>query len=382
MDQAETSQYRYKLINLCTPQPTQLVAIFSKDDRLYFCCNQVFKQCLASTCSNSTWQSTVKAQPRSRLVVVNAADRLLLVRLGAVSHRAHCARLISATVTCKAMRACGADAAIVSAFDQARLQPQALAALPLPGHVLQPSAQPSPNPPGLQVLSALPVTLPPCLFRPATGKRYGLAASKGDLWSSHPLKQQLTELKQYTMAPIQLDRPGPAHGSRTWENNSKNMSLFLGFSFHCHQVQQPTLQLYLDPNLIAQYVSWRMDAQHSSLSIKSSLATAVVVVRWWQTKPGGHHPSLPGLLEWLSRLGQQVCLCVSHAQPMPVECQSLCGQAFVSLSFSAHVSSRRCLSLSSSVPGAVCHAFVSHVQTEQAWCCEVESTAASPMASK
>ena len=334
---AETSQYRYKLISLCTPQPTQVVAIFSKDDRLWFCCSQVYQQCLASTCSLSTWRSTVKAQPRSRLVMVNAADRLLLVRLGALSHRAHCATIISVAVTCKAMRACGADTAIVSAFDHVRLQPQAMAALPLPAHVLQPSAQPSPNPPGLQVLAALPVTLPPCLLRPAAGKRYGLAASKDDLWCSHPLKQQMTELKQYTMAAIQLDRPGPAHGSRTWENNQKNISLFLGFSFHCHQVQQPTLQLYLDPNLLAQYVSWRMDAQHSSLSIKSSLATAAVVVRWWQTKPGGHHPSLPGLLEWLSRLGQQVCLPVypAHHWSVSLSCRPAC--ASTSCWCSAHV---------------------------------------------
>ena len=153
-----------------------------------------------NSCSLNTWRSTVKAQPRSRLVMVNAADMLMLVRLGALSHRAHSATIISVVVTCKAMRACGADAAIVSAFDQVRLQPQAMAALP--AHVLQPSAQPSPNPPGLQVLAALPVTLPPRLFRPAAGKRYGLAASKEDLWCSHPLKQQMTELKQYTMAAI------------------------------------------------------------------------------------------------------------------------------------------------------------------------------------
>lgn len=330
MDCAETSQYRYKLISLCTPQPTQLVAIFSKDDRLFFCCNQVFRLCLSDTCSNSTWQSTVKAQPRSRMILVNAADRLLLVRLGAVSHKAHSATVISVTVTCKAMRACGADPSIVSAFDQARMQPQALVALPLPSHVLQPSAQPSPNPAGLQVLSPLPVTLPPCLASPAAGLRYGLAASKHDLWCCNPLKQHMTELQQYSMAPIQLDRPAPAHGSRTWLNTEKNISLFLGFCYHCHQVQQPTLQLYLAPDLLAQYVSWRMAAQHSSLSIKSSLATAGVVVRWWQTKPGGHHPSLSGLLEWLSRLGQQVCLSVCHAQPIPLDSfvvgQHVCNQ--------------------------------------------------------
>ncbi len=325
MDHAETSQYRYKRIMLCIPQQTQLVAIFSKDDRLFFCCSQVFKLCLSRTCSNTTWQSTVKAQPRSRMIIVNAADRLLLVRLGALSHKAHSASIISVTVTCKAMRACGADPAIVSAFDQARMQPQALLALPLPSHVLQPSAQPSPNPAGLQVLSPLPVTLPPCLSSPAVGKRYGLAASKDDLWRCNPLKQQMTELKQHSMAPIQLDRAAPAHGSRTWENTMKNISLFLGFCFHCHQVQQPTLQLYLAPDLLAHYVSWRMAAQHSSLSIKSSLATAAVVVRWWQTKPDGHHPSLAGLLEWLSRLGQQACLSVCHAQPIPNE--AFCGSA-------------------------------------------------------
>lgn len=321
MNTAETSRYRYKIIRLCIPQPTQLVAIFSKDGRLFFCFSQLFKQCMSSTCSYTTWHSTVTAQPRSRMVLVNAADRVLLGRLGAISHRASSATVISVAVTCKAMTACGADAAIVSAFEQARLQPEALTVLPLPDQVLQPCAQPSPNPPGLQLLCSLPVTLPPCLSRPAAGKRYGLQATKADLWNSNPLKQHMTELQHFTMAPIQLDRPAKAHGSRTWENAEQNISLFLGYCFHCHKVMLPTLQLYLSPDLIAHYVSYRMDAQHSSLSIKNSICTAGEVIRWWQTKPGGHHPSLTGCLEWLNRLSQQVCLCV------PVWCPSACSIA-------------------------------------------------------
>ena len=317
MNSLETSQYRYKLIRLFTPQPTQLVAIYTKDGRLLFCLSQVFRQCLSNTCSYSTWLSTVKTQPRNRMIIVNAADRLLLKRLGAIFHKANSAVVISVAVTCKALTSCGADAAIVSAFEQARMQPQTLTVLPLPDHVLQPCAQPSPNPPGLQLLSPLPVTLPPCLSRPTAGKRYGLSATKDDLWHSNPLRQQLTELKQDTMAPIQLDRVAKAHGSRTWENTEQNISLFLGFCFHCHQVMLPTLQLYLSPDLIAYYISYRRDAQHSSLSINKCPGTAAEVIRWWQTKPDGHHPSLTECLEWLNRLTQQVFVPLQqHCMPL------------------------------------------------------------------
>ena len=306
MDNTVTSQYTYKLIRLSIPEPAQLVAMFTKEHRLVFCCIQVFSKCLSKTCSYTKWMSAIKSQPRGKLVSLNAADKLMLVKLGAVSSRAQNVRVMSVAVTCKALADCKAGSAIVSAFDRARRHPDALSVMPFPAHMLQPCGQPSPNPPGLQLLSPLPVNLPPCLITP--GRRYGLAVTKPDLWASNPLKQHMSELKQHTMAAIQLDRQAQAHGTRTWQNNEAHISLYLGYCYHCHSIMLPTLQLYLAPDLMAAYISFRMAAQHSSLSIKHNLSTAATVMRWWQTKPGGHDPSLVACLEWLARLGTQVHL--------------------------------------------------------------------------
>lgn len=275
-----------------------------------FCFSQIHNRCLLSTCSYPAWYRAAKVS-NVRLTSVNAADKLLLVRLGAVACKANGAKLATAAGICKALSACNVDPIVLKALNTARRQPNALCVLPLPGHMLQPCAQPSPNPPGLQLLSELPVTLPACLSCPEPRERYGLAVSRHHLWQLNPLQQQLKELQQYTMSDIQLDRAGQAHCTRTWENTEAHASLFLGFCYHYHSVQQPTLQHFLSPALMAHYISFRKAAQHSSLTIKSTLSTAAVIVRWWQTKPGGHDPSLVKFLEWLSRLSQQV-QCVMH----------------------------------------------------------------------
>lgn len=282
------------------------MVITNKQKRLLFCCSQVYHQCVASTCSSTHYMTAVKAQSKSPMTIVNAADKMLLVKLGALSCKAKHASLISVSVACKALTACSTDAIIVSAFDDIRTQPHALTVLPLPDHVLQPCAQPSIKPASLQLLGPLPATLPPYQLPHDMKARYGLITTKPHLAKLFHLSQQLEDLKTWCMNVIQLDRQAQAHGSRTWGNTLDQVQLFLGICFHNHQIMQPTLQLYLSPHLIGNYVSYRMACQQSSLTIKSCLATAGVVMKWWQTKLGGHDPSLAQGLQWIQRLSVQV----------------------------------------------------------------------------
>ena len=302
LDSLATSEFSYKLIMVHIPHPVKLMVITNKQKRLLFCCSQVYHQCVASTCSSTHYMTAVKAQSKSPMTIVNAADKMLLVRLGALSCKANHASLISVSVACKALTACSTDAIIVSAFDDIRTQPHALTVLPLPDHVLQPCAQPSIKPASLKLLGPLPATLPPYQLPHDMKARYGLITTKPHLAKLFPLSQQLDDLKTWCMNVIQLDRQAQAHGSRTWGNTLDQVQLFLGICFHNHQIMQPTLQLYLSPHLIGNYVSYRMACQQSSLTIKSCLATAGVVMKWWQTKLGGHDPSLAQGLQWIQRL--------------------------------------------------------------------------------
>ena len=306
MDTLATSQFSYKVIRLHVPHAIQLIAVINKQKRLMFCSSQVYYVCLPDTCSYTHFIQAVKMISKSPLHLALGADKVLLTRLGALSCKANHASLISVSVVCSALKACHADAAVFGAFDNIRKEPTKLTVLPLPSHVLQPCAKPSPNPPGLQLLDPLPVTLPPYELPQRILKRYGLQTTKPDLFRLAPLSQHLEELRSWCMNPIQLDRLAMAHGSRTWENTLDNVQLFLGFCFHYEHIMQPTLQHYLSPDLLSKYVSHRLALQHSSLTIKHALATAAVVLKWWQTKPGGHDPSLAKGLQWIQVLSIQV----------------------------------------------------------------------------
>ena len=67
-----------------------------------------------------------------------------------------------------------------------------------------------------------------------------------------------------------------------------------------------SLQLFLFPNLLAHYVSCHAAAKHRSSYVSNILSHFAVVLKWWQTKPGGSHPSFDEGLKWLQNLKSQV----------------------------------------------------------------------------
>ena len=143
----------------------------------------------------------------------------------------------------------------------------------------------------------------------------------------------IAEYKAWCTNHIQLDRPGRACSSSTWENSEKHIFLYLEYCHHYHQVSVPTMQLFLSTPLICHYVSFHIAAEHSHLTIRNFLNCAKRVLRWWQIKPGGKHPSLVEGLLWLQTWSVHVMLllfCVSSFVVLQVlTCVRACVRACV-----------------------------------------------------
>ena len=85
------------------------------------------------------------------------------------------------------------------------------------------------------------------------------------------------------------------------------------------RVQQPCLQHFLSPHLVASFISFHIAMEHCSSTIKQHVSTALKVLAWWGTKPGGHDLGLQKMSEeWLPNLSAQI----SRALPKPVKSAS------------------------------------------------------------
>ena len=68
------------------------------------------------------------------------------------------------------------------------------------------------------------------------------------------------------------------------------------------------MQHFLSTFLVCHHVSFHIAAQHSHLAVRIFQVCAKRMSTWWQTKPGGKHPSLVEGLQWLQTLNEQVLL--------------------------------------------------------------------------
>jgi len=338
------SKYTLKLVHLCTPHPTKLIVMYDKQQRRMLCPRQVYNSTLDGLCNYPAFYKACCRQTRGRLPMLSGLDKQLLVRLGGLSVCVSNVALVSLAACCKALKSCNLPAVVLDAFEQLRSSPATTTVLPTPDHVQVLCAQPSPNPVQLQMSTPFPLTLPECQLPADYKQRHGLHAKHQYLVRRAPFSQQMAEFKAWCTNPFQLDRKGCSHTSSTWYNSEKGILLFAGYCHHYHQIAQPTLQLFLSTPLICQYVSFHMAAKHSHLTIKNFLTCAKRVLRWWQTKPGGKHPSFVEGLQWLETLGQQVilwCLATAgctnytlrqcwsfiHSLSLSTECGGICGKA-------------------------------------------------------
>ncbi|DBA82222.1 TPA: hypothetical protein ACH3X2_000496 [Trebouxia sp. C0005] len=304
-DPMQGSQYTFRLVEICTPEPCKLVLMTDKRKRRLLCMVQVYKSCIDGLCTYQAFYRICCKQAGNKFTMLSGLDKQLLVKLGGLDTNVPNVATISLAVSCKALKIARVPAAMQAAFEDIRSRPNSMTVLAFPDHVLAPYAQPSPNPVQLQMTMPFPVTLPTCQLPADYKQRHGLRAVNKPLAHRAPFSQQLTKCKAWCTNPIQLDRPGCTHSSRTWENSERHIFLYLGYCHHYHQVSVPTMQLFLSTPLICHYVSFHIAAKHSHLTIRNFLCCAKRVLRWWQTKSGGMHPSLVEGLQWLQTLNEQ-----------------------------------------------------------------------------
>ena len=303
----KTCTYTYQLVQIRESSPTKLVVMSDRRHRSFLCVSQVFNSFLTGVCSYSAFYRACTSS--SKHILQSGPDKDLLVKLGGLDVCAPHATLVTLAACYKALQKLSTKlpSEVLAAFKTLKDSPGSLMVLGLPAHVLAPCTQPSTVPQELQMVTPFPTTLP-VFPLPANHKsRYGLMARhKQHLISRAPLSQQLRALKSWCTNGFQLDRPGAAYSSSTWDNLHKDVLGFLGYCHEFHQVSLPTLQLYLLTPLIAHHVSFHVTAKHSPLTVRNFLSTARMVLRWWQTQPGGNHPSFDQGIQWLKRLNIQV----------------------------------------------------------------------------
>ena len=305
----QTSRFGYRLIQIMTPGPKQLVLITASKGKHMLCLWQLYQQLAKFYVSYNTFMAKVTIyNNRKEVQLVQHADRRMLIRLGAVQAKAVKVGIVTCSVAYHSLQACGIPSSILDAIQAIRTNPAGLMVLPLPQHVMASCAQPATDPDELQMVGPLPVTLPvyPILTDPMANKKYGLWYTRPSLAALRPLSLQMNELKTFSMEPLQLNRPFQSHSSATWNNNKDCISLFLGHAYWRHSVMQPTLQHFLVPALLVSYISFKVTSKHSINTVKHFLSVSKVVLFWWQTKPGGQHDSLKAAISWLETISLQV----------------------------------------------------------------------------
>lgn len=323
----QSVRYSYKLIQLMTPAPKKLALITTARGKPMLCLAQLYKELVQEHCPYTTFMSKVNTHNnRKQLQLLQQADRAMLVNLGAIQAKANTVGIVTHNVAYAAMRVCGVPSSTLHAFKAISTHPASLMILPLPQYMLQPCSMPSTNPDQLQMMGSLPKNIPAYDDDSGNlrqGSRYGLWYTKPAVAALAPLSMHMKEMEEFCCQPINFDRPFNSHCSRTWENTSEFVSLFLGYCFWKHSVSQPTLQHFLSPDLLTSYLSFKLSQKHSINTIRQFIAVAKYVLQFWQSKPGGKHASLQQAIEWLDNMPGQVRLVMSSIMHADVAWQNI-----------------------------------------------------------
>lgn len=255
------SMYTYALVQISIPDPVSLVVITNKSLTRYVSVPGFYQACLANTdtCSYKHFYDCCRSV--NALHHLQGDDARMLARLGGLRSAAAKSCIVTLTVCCKVLQQLSPSSALSEAMLSLKDSPASQTVLALPDHVMAACAQPSTNPPELQMTTPFPTTLPDFQLPANYRQRYGLQSDKRKrLCMRAPLSQHMHELKAWLMTPVMLSRKGLPHGTRTWENNSKQIHLFLGYCNKFHNISQPTLQHFLFPHLLAHFVSFHVKA--------------------------------------------------------------------------------------------------------------------------
>ena len=156
------SQYTFRLVQICTPEPCKIVLMTDKRKRRLLCMIQVYKSCVDGLCTYQAFHRICCKQAGNKFTMLSGLDKQLLVKLGGLDTSVPKVATIRLAVCCKALKLARVPAAMLAAFEDIRSRSNSMTVLAFPDHVLAPYAQPSPNPVQLQMTTPFPVTLPTC----------------------------------------------------------------------------------------------------------------------------------------------------------------------------------------------------------------------------
>ncbi|KAL3137449.1 hypothetical protein ABBQ32_006969 [Trebouxia sp. C0010 RCD-2024] len=253
-----SSEYTFKLVQVCLPEPSKLVVMCDKRKRQCVCLCQVYKSCLDGLLPNyQAFYRVCSRLTKHQSTLLSGQDKQLLVALAGMDVSVPHVAVVSLAVCCRALKLCKVPAAVLHAFDDIRLKPASQVVLGLPEHILAAHAQPSPNPVQLQMTTPFPVTLPECALPADFKKQHGLLAKlHKHIVHRAVLAQHMGEFKSFSTSPFQLNRKGIAHSSRTWQNSEKHVYLFLGYCHHYQQVADQLPRPSKDPKGLADIGKW------------------------------------------------------------------------------------------------------------------------------
>lgn len=282
----------------------------------------VLRQVHAVICPHVTldqFRLTASKQRHAAIKTLEGPDCFWIFKYGATGSHSHKVSVVSLATAIGACKAHGVLPLVLSSLESLRVAGK-YTILETPEHILSMNCTPDVNPTTLLVPMPLPSTLPKSpVSWPMQRQRYALPILKPHLAKAVVITQQLSELETYVRTPIQLNRKGPPLQQVSWKNLLSNIWLFLGFCWKWMRVQQPCLQQYLSPHLVASFMSFHIELKHCSNTIKHHVATSLKVLEWWSTKPGGHDLGLQQMRQqWLPSLSAQV----GRALPQPTRTAS------------------------------------------------------------
>lgn len=129
------SQYTFRPVQICTPEPCKLVLITDKKKRRLLCMVQVYNYCVDGLCTYKGFYRMCCKQAGSSLTMLSGLDKQLLVKLGDLDTSVPNVATIGLTVCCKALELPSLPAAMLAAFEDIRSRPNSMTVLAFPDHL-------------------------------------------------------------------------------------------------------------------------------------------------------------------------------------------------------------------------------------------------------
>ena len=128
------SEYAFKLVQVCLPEPSKLVVMCDKRKHQCVCLCQVYKSCLDGLLPNyQAFYRVCSKLNKNQSTLLSGHDKKLLVALAGMDVSVPHVAVVSLTVCCRALKLCRVPAIVIHAFDDIRLKPASQVVLDLPG---------------------------------------------------------------------------------------------------------------------------------------------------------------------------------------------------------------------------------------------------------